>query len=77
LLVQFGIQLKARLFGPDSFHEAFSVGFLQKSLPLALERGEKEPGAAVLLAIIQEFGKSVDWLLTEVAPKDHCNLLLR
>jgi hypothetical protein len=25
---------------------------------------EKEPGAAVLLAIGQEFGKSVDWLLT-------------
>jgi transcriptional regulator with XRE-family HTH domain len=31
----------------------------------ALERGEKEPGAAVLLAISKEFGKSVDWLLTE------------
>jgi transcriptional regulator with XRE-family HTH domain len=30
----------------------------------ALERGEKEPGAAVLLAISQEFDKSVDWLLT-------------
>ena len=30
----------------------------------ALERGEKEPGAAVLLAISQEFGRSVDWLLT-------------
>jgi transcriptional regulator with XRE-family HTH domain len=30
----------------------------------ALENGEKEPGAAVLLAIGQEFGKSVDWLLT-------------
>ena len=30
----------------------------------ALERGEKEPGAAVLLAISQEFEKSVDWLLT-------------
>ena len=29
----------------------------------ALERGEKEPGARVLLAISQEFGKSVDWLL--------------
>jgi len=29
-----------------------------------LERGEKEAGAAVLLAISQEFGKSVDWLLT-------------
>jgi transcriptional regulator with XRE-family HTH domain len=30
----------------------------------ALERGEKEPGAAVLLAISRAFGKSVDWLLT-------------
>jgi len=30
----------------------------------ALERGEKEPGAAVLLAISREFGRSVDWLLT-------------
>jgi transcriptional regulator with XRE-family HTH domain len=38
----------------------------------ALERGEKELGAAVLLAISQEFGKSVDWLLTgktHVEPK--------
>jgi transcriptional regulator with XRE-family HTH domain len=30
----------------------------------SMERGEKEAGAAVLLAISQEFGKSVDWLLT-------------
>jgi XRE family transcriptional regulator, fatty acid utilization regulator len=30
----------------------------------ALENGEKEPGSAVLLAIRQECGKSVDWLLT-------------
>jgi transcriptional regulator with XRE-family HTH domain len=30
----------------------------------SLERGEIEAGAAVLLAISQEFGKSVDWLLT-------------
>jgi transcriptional regulator with XRE-family HTH domain len=30
----------------------------------SLERGEKEPGAAVLLAISSAFGKSVDWLLT-------------
>jgi transcriptional regulator with XRE-family HTH domain len=36
----------------------------------ALERGEKEPGAAVLLAISQEFGKSVDWLLTGKAHVD-------
>ena len=36
----------------------------QQSYLSALERGEKEPGAAVLLAISQEFGKSVDWLPT-------------
>jgi len=38
----------------------------------ALERGDKEAGAAVLLAISREFGKSVDWLLTgktHVEPK--------
>jgi transcriptional regulator with XRE-family HTH domain len=36
-------------------------GFLSE-----LERGQKEAGAAVLLAISREFGKSVDWLLTGV-----------
>src|SRR6266699_1043346 len=39
------------------------VGATQSYLS-ALERGLKEPGAAVLLAISREFGKSVDWLLT-------------
>ena len=29
-----------------------------------LERGEVEGGAAILLAISREFGKSVDWILT-------------
>ncbi|HEY6385449.1 MAG TPA: helix-turn-helix transcriptional regulator [Candidatus Acidoferrum sp.] len=38
------------------------IGVAQSYLS-ALERGEKEPGAAVLLAINREFGKSVDWLL--------------
>jgi transcriptional regulator with XRE-family HTH domain len=39
------------------------IGVAQSHLS-ALEHGEKEPGAAVLLAISREFGKSVDWLLT-------------
>jgi transcriptional regulator with XRE-family HTH domain len=39
------------------------IGVTQSYLS-ALERGEKEAGSAVLLAISQEFGKSVDWLLT-------------
>jgi transcriptional regulator with XRE-family HTH domain len=39
-------------------------GFLSE-----VERGQKEPGAAVLLAIGREFGKSVDWLLTGIENK--------
>jgi transcriptional regulator with XRE-family HTH domain len=35
----------------------------------SLERGEKEAGASVLLAISREFGRSVDWLLTGQKPK--------
>jgi transcriptional regulator with XRE-family HTH domain len=41
---------------------ASRIGVAQSYLS-ALERGEKEPGAAVLLSISREFGKSVDWLL--------------
>ncbi len=44
------------------------IGVTQSYLS-ALEHGEKEPGAAVLLAIGKEFGKSVDWLLTGKAAK--------
>jgi transcriptional regulator with XRE-family HTH domain len=39
------------------------IGVTQGHLS-SVERGEKEAGAAVLLAISQEFEKSVDWLLT-------------
>jgi transcriptional regulator with XRE-family HTH domain len=39
------------------------IGVTQGHLS-TVERGEKEAGAAVLLAISREFGKSVDWLLT-------------
>jgi transcriptional regulator with XRE-family HTH domain len=42
---------------------AHRIGVTQGHLS-SLERGQKEPGAAVLLAISREFGKSVDWLLT-------------
>jgi transcriptional regulator with XRE-family HTH domain len=44
------------------------IGVAQSYLS-ALERGEKEPGASVLLAISREFDKSVDWLLTGQAAK--------
>jgi transcriptional regulator with XRE-family HTH domain len=47
---------------------ASRIGVAQSYLS-ALERGEKEPGAAVLLAISSEFAKSVDWLLTGRARK--------
>jgi transcriptional regulator with XRE-family HTH domain len=38
------------------------VGVVQSHLS-GLERGEKEPCAAVLVAISREFAVSVDWLL--------------
>ena len=50
---------------------ALRIGVTQGHLS-SLERGDKEAGAAVLLAISREFGKSVDWLLTgetHVEPK--------
>lgn len=46
---------------------AARIGVTQGHLS-ALERGDKEAGAAVLLAISQEFQKSVDWLLTGKEP---------
>jgi transcriptional regulator with XRE-family HTH domain len=53
------------LRGFDMTQTAFARRIhVSQSYLSALERGEKEPGAAVLLAISQEFGKSVDWLLT-------------
>jgi len=42
---------------------AARVGVSQSFLS-AMERGEKEPGAEVLLRISREFGKSIEWLLT-------------
>jgi transcriptional regulator with XRE-family HTH domain len=43
------------------------IGVAQSHLS-ALERGEKEPCAKVLLGISREFGKTVDWLLTGEMP---------
>lgn len=53
------------LRGFDLTQQEFArrIGITQGHLS-ALERGEKEPGARILLAISREFGKSVDWLLT-------------
>jgi transcriptional regulator with XRE-family HTH domain len=53
------------LRGFDMTQDDFAcrIGVAQSHLS-ALEHGQREPGAAVLLAISREFGKSVDWLLT-------------
>ena len=53
------------LRGFDMTQQEFArrIGIAQSHLS-ALEHGEREPGASVLLAISREFGKSVDWLLT-------------
>jgi transcriptional regulator with XRE-family HTH domain len=53
------------LRGFDMTQDEFSrrIGVTQSHLS-AVERGIREPGSAVLLAISREFGKSVDWLLT-------------
>jgi transcriptional regulator with XRE-family HTH domain len=58
------------LRGFDMTQDEFArrVGITQSHLS-ALERGDNEPGASVLLAISREFGKSVDWLLTGEEPK--------
>jgi transcriptional regulator with XRE-family HTH domain len=68
-LVAMGRRIR-ELRGFDMTQAEFArrIGVAQSYLS-ALEHGEKEPGAAVLLAISREFGKSVDWLLTGEVPK--------
>lgn len=53
------------LRGIDMTQKEFAerVGVTQSYLSL-VEHGQGEIGAAVLLAISREFGKSIDWLLT-------------
>jgi transcriptional regulator with XRE-family HTH domain len=52
-----------RGFNTTQSEFAARIGVTQGHLS-SLERGEKEAGAGVLLAISREFGKSIDWLLT-------------
>ncbi len=53
------------LRGFDAFQRDFGlrIGVSQPYLS-SMERGEGEIGAAILLRISQEFGKSIEWLLT-------------
>ena len=62
-----------QLRGFDVTQEDFSKRInVSQSFLSAVERGKNEMGAEVLLAIIQEFGKSIEWLLTgqEKKPRD-------
>lgn len=54
-----------QLRGFDMSQKEFSslIGVSQGHLS-RIERGEKEVGAEVLLKIRQQFGKSIEWLLT-------------
>jgi transcriptional regulator with XRE-family HTH domain len=53
------------LRGFDMSQQEFAqrIGVSQGHLSY-IERGEKEIGAEILLKIHQEFGKSIEWLLT-------------
>jgi transcriptional regulator with XRE-family HTH domain len=53
------------LRGIDMTQDEFAtrIGVTQSYLSL-VEHGHGEVGAAVLLAISREFGKSIEWLLT-------------
>jgi transcriptional regulator with XRE-family HTH domain len=54
-----------RGFGTKQSEMAHAVGVGQSYLS-AIERGKKEPGAAVLFRIAKRYGKSIEWLLTGV-----------
>lgn len=54
-----------RGFDTNQAEMACAVGVAQSHLS-AIERGKKEPGAAVLYRIAKRYGKSIEWLLTGV-----------
>jgi transcriptional regulator with XRE-family HTH domain len=67
-LVAIGRRIRElRGFDMTQVEFAQRIGVAQSHLS-ALERGETQPCAVVLVAISREFGKSVDWLLTGEMP---------
>jgi transcriptional regulator with XRE-family HTH domain len=54
-----------RGFDTNQAEMASVVGVSQSYLS-AIERGKKEPAAAVLYRIAKRYGKSIEWLLTGV-----------
>ena len=54
-----------RGFDTNQAELACAVGVGQSHLS-AIERGKKEPGAAVLYRIAKRYDKSIEWLLTGV-----------
>jgi transcriptional regulator with XRE-family HTH domain len=54
-----------RGFDTNQAEMACMVGVSQSYLS-AIERGKKEPGAAVLYRIAKRYGKSIEWLLMGV-----------
>ncbi len=56
-----------RGFNMTQMEFADRIGVSQGYLS-SIERGEKEVGAEILLTISQEFGRSIEWLLTGKVP---------
>jgi transcriptional regulator with XRE-family HTH domain len=52
-----------RGFDTNQAEMASAVGVSQSYLS-AIERGKKEPGAAVLYRIARRYGRSIEWILT-------------
>ena len=56
----------ARVFDTKQSEMASCAVGIGQSYLSAIERGKKEPGAAVLFRIARLYGKSIEWLLTGI-----------
>ncbi|MGB0122445.1 MAG: helix-turn-helix transcriptional regulator [Silvibacterium sp.] len=57
-----------RGFDTNQAELADAIGVAQSHIS-AIERGQKEPSATILLKIARRYGKTVDWLLTGAGDK--------